>query len=198
MRRLVKKNKRFIGMYATISKERLDALFQKEKDKLNGNSDKMSEEKKLLPKVVPSRLAHQSFNKGFVRNRTSSAVTNYTMNKFENEYNAFIADLKKKKAEEEKKATENVTAPVEDKIEEKTTELLNAIDEVKESETTTTVDEKTANEAYEAFNQFIDNMNESQKTETVSDTVDTNTVVATVTETKKRRKRKKNTDTEIA
>ena len=195
MRRLVKKNKRFIGMYATISKERLDALFQKEKDKLNGNK---SEEKKPLPKIVPSRPAQQSINRGFVRNRTSSAVTNYTMNKFENEYNAFIADLKKKKAEEEKKAAENVAAPVEDKIEEKTTELLNAIDEVKESETTNTVDEKTANEAYEAFNQFIDNMNESQKTETVSDTADTNTVVAEVTETKKRRKRKKNTDTEIA
>ena len=195
MRRLVKKNKRFIGMYATISKERLDALFQKEKDKLNGNKSK---EKKPLPKIVPSRPAQQSINRGFVRNRTSSAVTNYTMNKFENEYNAFIADLKKKKAEEEKKAAENVAAPVEDKIEEKTTELLNAIDEVKESETTNTVDEKTANEAYEAFNQFIDNMNESHKTETVSDTVDTNTVVAEVTETKKRRKRKKNTDTEIA
>jgi hypothetical protein len=94
MRRLNKKRK-FPGMYATVSAERLKDVFKKELDKQNEKKKKEEIKKPILPKVV-------SVNKPNTFKATSvPASTPASLNNFDKEYEAFIDDLRKKKAEKE-------------------------------------------------------------------------------------------------
>lgn len=97
MRRLNKKRK-FPGMYATVSAERLKDVFKKELEKQNGK--KKEEKKKVsLPKVESIKKPAQPsiFNSAPAKSRPASAST--ALSNFDKEYEAFINNLKKKKAE---------------------------------------------------------------------------------------------------
>lgn len=85
-------------MYATVSAERLKDVFKKELEKQNGK--KKEEKKKVsLPKVESIKKPAQPsiFNSAPAKSRPGSSST--ALSNFDKEYEAFINNLKKKKAE---------------------------------------------------------------------------------------------------
>lgn len=97
MRRLNKKRK-FPGMYATVSAERLKDVFKKELEKQNGRK-KEEKKKASLPKVASIKKPAQPsiFNSAPAKPRPGSSST--ALSNFDKEYEAFMNNLKKKKEE---------------------------------------------------------------------------------------------------
>ena len=99
MRRLNKRIQRYVGMYGTMSQERYDSLFLK-------NKEKKDKKENALPKPKP-------VSRPSVKSTAPAATPN--MAAFENEYKNFIANLKKQK--EEKEAAKAAMPIVEEKVE---------------------------------------------------------------------------------